>query len=156
MVFLFCSYFCSTGVVKSENHPDPYPQAMDNTYTITMEPGMTILLKFTAFNIWYDFACYSDYLTITDGDGTTLMGRSCGPDRNGSFFIEDASHLVPFVGFYGARGVIGALPANITSKTNVVKLYFKTKDSFSGNSGWSVSYEAIPQPSECQQYGWFG
>ena len=55
-----------------------------------------------------------DYLSITDGDGTTLMGRTKGYSK----------------------------PANITSKTNVVKLLFTTSEK-DARTGWSVNWSAV-------------
>ena len=60
------------------------------------------------------FATAGDYLSITDGDGTTLMGRTKGYSK----------------------------PANITSKTNVVKLLFTTNEDHS-RTGWSVNWSAV-------------
>ena len=44
---------------------------------------MILYLEFTAFDLDFDpvlcdLNCNCDHLTITDGDGTTLMGKSCG------------------------------------------------------------------------------
>ena len=60
------------------------------------------------------FATAGDYLSITDGDGTTLMGRTSGYSK----------------------------PANITSKTNVVKLLFTTNEHHP-RTGWSVNWSAV-------------
>ena len=92
-----------------------------------MEEGLVLSLQFTAFDIdppRYDGYCW-DHLTITDGDGTTLMEKYCG----------------------------ATLPADIRSKSNVVKLVFSTDDWGGGNSGWSVSWNAVT-PGECQRYVW--
>ena len=98
---------------------------------------MVLSLHFTGFNIqWeydYDYtdhphnvvkfvACKYDHLTITDGDGTTLMEKKCGE----------------------------VLPADITSRSNIVNLLFITDSSYA-DSGWSVSWTAVT-PGECQQY----
>ena len=55
-----------------------------------------------------------DYLSITDGDGTTLMGRTSGYTK----------------------------PANITSRTNVLKLLFTTNEEHP-RTGWSVNWSAV-------------
>jgi len=80
-----------------------------------------ILLSFDAFDIEPsdDGEC-SDGLTITDGDGTTLMNKTCG----------------------------NVLPSEILSKSDTVYLKFSTDDYDSnqtlsndgGNSGWSVRW----------------
>ena len=85
-------------------------------------------LQFTAFQIEaeydYDYETYEydyesvnfcyDHLTILDGDGTTLMEKSCG----------------------------SSLPAAITSRTNSVTLIFSTDDSYA-KTGWSVNWTAV-------------
>ena len=82
---------------------------------IQVEEGLILSLQFTAFDIESHSTCDYDHLTITDGDGTTLMEKSCG----------------------------NSLPADITSTSNVVNLLFIT-DYYDGeNSGWSVSWSAV-------------
>ena len=75
---------------------------------------MVIFIEFTEFNIEDHSSCDYDYLMIEDGDGTVLMEKSCGT----------------------------SLPANIQSKTNVVKLIFKT-DKDTTRSGWEVKWKAV-------------
>ena len=101
-----------------------------------MEEGLIISLQFTAFDIeaeydydydtyeydYESFTCPYDHLTITDGDGTTLMEKSCG----------------------------NSLPAAIRSTSNIVNLLFSTDNYDAGHSGWSVSWSAVT-PGECQQ-----
>ena len=85
-------------------------------------------LQFTAFQIEaeydydyetneYDYesivGCY-DHLTIMDGDGTTLMEKSCG----------------------------FSLPAAIRSRTNIVKIVFSTNDD-GRTMGWSINWTAV-------------
>ena len=100
-----------------------------------MEQGLILSLQFTAFDIEaeYDYDYEEgeyDYesiigcivhLTITDGDGTTLMEKSCG----------------------------NSLPAAIRSTSNVVNLVFSTNGDDT-DSGWTVSWSAVT-PGECQQ-----
>ena len=125
----------TTGEVTSPNYPNNYPNGLNKTQTIRVEKGLIISLQFTAFDIEaeydYDYDTYEydydslicpfDHLTITDGDGTTLMEKSCG----------------------------STLPANITSSSNIVKLLFTTDD-WGTKTGWSVSWSAVT-PGECQQ-----
>ena len=112
----------ATGNVTSPNYPDNYPNSVRKTETIQVEQGLILSLQFTAFDIQADSTCDYDHLTITDGDGTTLMEKSCGT----------------------------TLPANITSTSNIVKLVFNTSSS-TPRSGWSISWMAVT-PGECQQY----
>ena len=91
-------------------------------------------LQFAAFQIEaqydYDYETYEydyespicnyDHLTIMDGDGTTLMEKSCG----------------------------SSLPNAITSITNMIKVVFST-DGSNTESGFSLSWTAVT-PGECQ------
>ena len=79
-----------------------------------MEQGLVVLLEFTAFDIESHGTCKYDHLTITDGDGTTMMEKSCGT----------------------------TLPANMTSTSNVVNMFFKSDDQVT-KKGWSVSWSAL-------------
>ena len=123
---------------------------------------MLIEIEFTAFeteiDYYYDYSemeydydkkwCYSyrDHLRIEDGDGTSLMDRTCG---------SSDSYII--IGDYGQS--IGAnLPPNILSTSNVVKFIFVSDpldaddyNSISGSrGGWSVSWRAVSPPGECQ------
>ena len=110
----------ATGEVSSPNYPDNYPNNLEKIETIQVEQGLILSLQFTAFDIEADSTCDYDHLTITDGDGTTLMEKSCGT----------------------------TLPADIRSSSNIVKLLLSTDHQFT-RSGWSVSWRAVT-PGECQ------
>jgi len=110
----------SEGVVTSPNYPGNYPNNLEKTETIQVEEGLIISLQFTAFDIESHSTCRYDHLTITDGDGTTLMEKSCG--------------------YY-------SLPADIRSRSNVVKLVFSTSP-YGPRTGWSVSWSAVTPGSE--------
>ena len=109
----------TTGNVTSPNYPGQYPSNLKKTETIQVEEGLILSLQFTGFNIKYHYTCDYHHLTITDGDGTTLMEKSCG----------------------------NTLPADIISRTNIVKLLFITDGSYNQMavtwSGWSVSWSAV-------------
>ena len=108
-------------MLSSPNYPNVYPNNIRRTDTIEVDVDLVVALKFTAFNVQSCFTCRCDYLTIRDGDGTTLMKKRCG----------------------------SSLPAsNIVSTSNRVELYFKT-DKAVTRSGWSVSWSAVTQ-GECQ------
>ena len=113
----------ATGVVTSPNYPDDYPNSLLKTEWIEVEEGLILSLQFTAFDIESHSTCDYDHLTITDGDGTTLMEKSCG----------------------------NSIPADITSTSNIVKLVFST-NSRGTRPGWSVSWSAVT-PGECQKHG---
>ena len=72
---------------------------------------MVLVLQFTFFETEANY----DYLTITDGDGTILMRRKSG------YALPD--------------------PPTITSRTNVVHLFFETYR-LGQCSGWSVTWFA--------------
>ena len=131
----------ATGVVTSTNYPNNYPNGLEKTETIEVEQGLILSLQFTAFDIdvKWDSTCDYDHLTITDGDGTTLMEKSCGSSSDGDVIV-------------GGQSIGSSLPAAI-STSNVVNLVFSTNDYDyydGGNSGWSVSWSAVT-PGECQQ-----
>ena len=108
-----------TGVRKSANWPGNYPNDLDQELDpIVVAQGIVIFIEFTDFDIEDHSSCGYDYLMIEDGDGTVLMEKSCGT----------------------------SLPANIRSKTNVVKLRFKTDDS-EVRRGWRFMWSAV-LPSE--------
>ena len=104
----------ATGVSTSPNYPGNYPSNLEKTETILVEQGLILSLQFTAFDIESDSTCRYDHLTITDGDGTTLMEKSCG----------------------------STLPAAITSTSNMVNLVFNT-DSITTKTGWSLSWSTV-------------
>ena len=86
---------------------------------------LIISLQFNAFDVDISSSgrCW-DHLTIVDGNGTTLMEKSCG-----SF-----------------------LPAGITSTTSTVDLIFITSG-VNSDPGWNVSWSAVT-PGECLDNVW--
>ena len=66
-----------------------------------------VILQFITFNT--EACC--DYLTITDGDGTTLMGKTKG----------------------------SSLPATVVSRTNLVDIRFRS-DGSNTAPGWNISW----------------
>ena len=114
----------ATGAVTSPHHPFNY--ALEKTETIEVKSGDILRLEFTNFTIYGDpTACdIYDYVEITDGDGTTLMDKSCGDSsRNPS----DPIHFLPPV---------------ITSRSSRVAIFFNTGGSWTG-SGWSLRWSAV-------------
>ena len=105
------------GTVTSPNYPENYPNSLDETKTIQVDPGLAVFLEFTAFDLEHQSSCPHDHLTITDGDGTILMKKSCGP----------------------------SLPDDITSQTNIVKLTFHTDRSVA-RGGWSIKWRTLTPP----------
>ena len=106
----------STGVVTSPNYPDYYPNNLDKKETIKVDFGKILRLQFTHFAVAGDpSSCSSDYIKVTDGDGTTLMDKTCN--------------------------WWGQLPS-ITSNTNTVEIFFHTDDS-GRSTGWSLIWIAF-------------
>ena len=135
-----------TGVATSPNHPENYPNNLEKTQTIQVEQGLIIYIQFTAFSVGKRYpssTCGRDHLTIMDGDGTTLMEKSCGETTSLSNY--GGSVIV------GGQIIGSSLPAAIRSTSNVVNLLFSTDSYDGGNSGWSVSWSAVT-PGECQQH----
>ena len=123
--------FLSTGVVSSPNYPGNYPNNHHLTEKIEVEQGFVVLLKFTAFDVNYHPSCGFDHLTITDGDGSILMEKSCGSSNSGTVAI--GSHFI----FY-------SLPPDVRSRSNVINLEFST--SYVGAmTGWRVTWRAVNQ-----------
>ena len=70
-----------------------------------------------------------------DGDGTTLMGKSCGPTIDSTIVI-------------GGNTMESFLPPTIISTSNVVNVIF-TSDLSATLPGWSLSWSAVT-PGESQ------
>ena len=111
-----------TGEFSSPPYQEqPYMEKRD---ALQVEQGQIFELHFTAFEI----ECKYDHLTITDGDGTILMEKSCGT----------------------------ILPANITSTTNIINIMFSSYSVqlFLGDdrrskklTGWKLSWRSV-EPGE--------
>jgi len=126
---LYIGYTCTIGgVLTSPNHPGNYPNSIDKTATLRVLEGRVMSLEFNAFYIEFDSWCRYDHLTIVDGDGTTLMEKSCGNmNLDGHVVIGDK------------RG--SSLPV-IRSRSNTVKFHFKTDHSLQ-RPGWSVKWAQV-------------
>ena len=80
-----------------------------------VDPGLVIAITFTAFDVEADSSCRWDHLTITEGDGTPLMAKTCGSDR----------------------------PPDVTSNTGTVRVIFHTNYGTT-ESGWRLEWTAVP------------
>ena len=78
-------------------------------------PGLVIAITFTAFDVEASSSCSYDHLTITEGDGTPLMAKTCGSD----------------------------LPPDLTSSTGTVRVTFHTSR-VNEKSGWRLEWTAVP------------
>ena len=102
------------GVLSSPNYPGKYPNNHKKTKKIEGGNGTVLVLEFVAFDVEPHASCRFDHLKIRDGDGTTLMGKTCG----------------------------SSLPAKIISNTNIVKLEFKTNAKVK-RTGWRVYWHDV-------------
>ena len=121
------SILLSLGFVTSPNYPTRYPFYLRKIERIQIESGKMLRLKFTHFDVHVCNGintCSCDHVKVTDGDGTTLMDKSCGISS------RDPSDPVFFL-----------LPALI-SRTNTIDIYFHTDDYFAG-MGWILSWTAV-------------
>ena len=84
-------------------------------------------MEFTQFAVYVSGTvddCTGDHVKITDGDGTTLMDKSCG----------DSSSSPSSSDYF--------LPPILMTNTNAVKIFFRT-DGSNTKSGWSLSWGAV-------------
>ena len=81
---------------------------------IDVEEGLIVAIEFMAFAVESSSTCKFDHVTIKNGDGTTLMGKTCG----------------------------SSLPAAVTSTSNRVEIYFHTDSGWS-ESGWRLTWRAV-------------
>ena len=126
----------AAGVVTSPNFPGRYPSNLERTETVKVERGLILSLQFTAFDIYYcAIVCLCDHLTIMDGDGTILMGKSCGPNIGSNIVI-------------GGNVMESSLPTAIISTSNIVNLMFSSDGGHTW-PGWSLSWSAVT-PGERQ------
>ena len=88
----------------------------------------------------------SDHLAIMDGDGTTLMRKTCGSWKEG-VILEASSAMGKWNQQNGST-----LPIVKTSRSNIVSLVFSAMSGSMGMgwTGWSVSWSAVT-PGKCQQ-----
>ena len=117
------------GVVTSPSHPDNYPNNIDKKEHIIVDTGKILRLEFTIFAVSVGpggsiNTCPTDFVRITDGDGTTLMGNSCG------YSSSDPSSSLYFS------------PPIITTRSNKVDIFFHTDHSGS-RPGWSLTWIAV-------------
>ena len=129
-----CIGFLDLGVVSSPNYPGQLPRNLETTQTVHVEEGLILSLEFTEF----DIACPYTYLVIMDGDGTTLMEKSCGP-LNPRWILDEGNILV-----VGGQNITSALPPNVRSRSNTVNIIFVTEPWRTiQRSGWSLTWSAI-------------
>ena len=92
--------------------------------TIRVEIGKVLRLEFTSFAVRFCDNCTCDHVAIKDGDGDTLMDKSCGES---SISPSSSGYFQPPV---------------IVTNTNTVEIFFHT-DAKNSKPGWSLSWAAV-------------
>ena len=116
------------GVITSPEFPENYPEDLDLTTHVTVEKGKIIRLEFNVFAVYPGYGgstCLYNFVRITDGDGTTLMGNRCG--------YSD--------------------PPVIMTKTNKVDVYFRSIDAprKGRTRRWRLSWTTV-EGGNCYHY----
>ena len=101
-------------LVTSPNYPKNYPANQNKEYPIKAATGYVIEVVFSDFTLEAKADCSADWVQVMDGDGTELLKKSCGTTK----------------------------PAKITSKTNIVKIKFKS-DSTYHYKGFRAEWKAV-------------
>merc|ERR1712112_153377 len=104
----------NSGVVKSENYPSKYPNKLDKTYPVEVASGKRIKITFNDIEIESHRRCAFDYVMIKDGDGSTLLSKTCGTNK----------------------------PADVTSRTNKVNIIFHT-DHIETKIGFKLTWTEV-------------
>ena len=115
------------GVVTSPNYPLHYPNNIEKLMKIQVESGKILRLEFTFFEVVGELQskCQNfDFVKIIDGDGTTLMDKSCGSS-------SDPTSSTDYF-----------LPPILTTKSNKVEIFFHTNGGGAWG-GWSLSWSAV-------------
>ena len=68
----------TSGVLHSPNHPGYYRANTNHTDRITVADNQRILITFTTLDIDPSDNCTRDHVLVMDGDGSELLGRTCG------------------------------------------------------------------------------
>merc|ERR1712226_1545263 len=110
-----------SGVLKSPNYPNSYPNDHDSTQTVEVEEGKIIFYVWTNFHTEGSRRASGipyDYVEIVDEDGTSLMTKTAG--------------------YRGVTGDID-LPSPGTSNTNIMHVKFHT-DGDTTRAGWRLEW----------------
>ena len=122
----------TSGVMTSPNFPADYPNDLHERKTIKVAKGSVINIQFTDFELEFDWYDKSDYVELTDSDGT-FLGRlganhiSGEPDKD----RPDISEHIP------KRVNISDMV--LTSVTETVHVLFHT-DRSDARMGWRLEW----------------
>ncbi|KAM4828885.1 cubilin [Thomomys bottae] len=108
------------GNIASPGFPNVYPNGVNCTWHILVQPGHVIRLHFDTFQLEFHYNCTKDYLEIYDAGSETSLGRYCGK----------------------------SIPPYLTSSTNSVMLRF-VADSDLAYEGFIMSYITVNASAEC-------
>ena len=117
------------GVLTSPNFPGNYPNDVARTHIIKVQDGTSVSFEFTAFNVELNGVSCRDSVTIVDGNGTTLMGETCGGSSYGNLIV-------------GGQSESSTLPATVESTSNVVNLIFSSSADYT-LTGWNLTWSAV-------------
>ena len=111
---MYCSNAVQEKVVKSPNYPSNYPDSKDEEYKVDAGTGSVVALTFSHFTLEKSDGCAYDWVQVVDGDGSSLLAKTCGT----------------------------SLPAVVKSKTQslTVKFHSDTSDNF---AGFRATWEAV-------------
>ena len=112
------------GIIASPNYADSpsYPRYLQKTDIIRVESEKILRLEFTFFEVGGSYC--NDFVEITDGNGATLLEKTCGQtaDSSGYDYFE--------------------LPVIFTT-TNTAIISFYTNTNHARRRGWSLSWSAV-------------
>jgi len=106
-------------MIISENYPGNYPNNFNKNYTINAEDA--ILITFSDFDLEVHRFCSYDWLMIVDGDGSTLLSKTCGSD----------------------------IPAPVRTNTNTAVIIFHS-DRSENFRGFNITWELSPSDTTCE------
>ena len=121
--------FINTGVITSPNYPENYPHSLEKIQTIQVEAEKGLRLEFTNFAVGVCGGinnCSCDHVNITDGEGATLMDKSCG-----------YSSRIPTNPTYFK-------PPPIVSRNHIIHIFFHSDRTIS-RKGWSLNWTSVTQ-----------
>ena len=121
-------------MVESPNYPGNYPNNMHKTFPLTGPTGHVLVLTFKSLSIEVKpnppcipspcpqrhAHCSWDWLVIKDGDGSTLLDKTCG----------------------------STIPDPVRSKGNHVKVIFHSDYSVA-KQGFQIEWTTEPKPDPC-------